>query len=185
MNLFDTENDLLPKLFIGIDPGKSGGIVAMNTDGQMKKWIIPLLGDSIDMKTLYDIFVPLKEKWNVTLILEEVHSIYGTSAGSNFTFGFVCGAIEAIVISHGFKLIKIAPKKWQAEIWQNSDIQYKPLESGKTKKQVNTKLTSLVCAKRLFPGFDFRKSDSKRVTKDHDGIIDACLLAEVGRRKNW
>lgn len=185
MNLFETEDPLKPRLWVGIDPGKSGGIVAMNNECQMKKWIIPLVGDSIDMKTLYDIFTPLKEKYAVTLILEEVHSIYGTSAGSNFTFGFVCGAIEAIVISHGFKLIKIAPKKWQAEIWQNSDIQYKPVEPGKTKKQVNTKLTSLICAKRLFPNFDFRKSDSKRVTKDHDGIVDACLLAETGRRKNW
>lgn len=185
MNLFDTEEPLKPRLWVGIDPGKSGGIVAMNSECQMKKWIIPLVGDSVDLKMLFDIFVPLKEKYSVTLILEEVHSIFGTSAGSNFTFGFVCGAIEAIVISHGLKLIKIAPKKWQAEIWQNSDIQYKALEIGKTKKQVNTKLTSLVCAKRLFPYFDFRKSDSKRVKNDHDGIIDACLLAEVGRRKNW
>lgn len=172
------------RLYLGIDPGKSGGIVGLDLHGGFIKSIIPVLGDDVDIHALYAFFTPLKEKYNCTLILEDVHSMFKMSAGSNFTFGFVCGAIEAIVIAHGFKLIKIAPKTWQKELWQNSDKQYKPLEKGQKNLSINTKLTSLICAKRLFPQYDFRKSDSIRVKNDHDGIIDACLIAEYGRRKN-
>lgn len=172
------------KLWIGIDPGKSGGIVGLDTHSGFIKSIIPVIGDDVDIHALYAFFTPLKEKYNCTLILEDVHSMFKMSAGSNFTFGFVCGAIEAIVIAHGFKLIKVPPKTWQKELWQNSDKQYKPLEKGQKNPSINTKLTSLICAKRLFPAFDFRKSDSIRVKNDHDGIIDGCLIAEYGRRKN-
>jgi hypothetical protein len=172
------------KLYLGIDPGKSGGIVGLDLHGGFIKSIIPVLGDDVDIHALYAFFLPLKEKYNCTLILEDVHSMFKMSAGSNFTFGFVCGAIEAIVIAHGFKLIKVAPKTWQKELWQNSDKQYKPLEKGQNNPSINTKLTSLICAKRLFPQYDFRKSDSPRVKNDHDGIVDSCLIAEYGRRKN-
>lgn len=180
MNLFDTENNL-PKLYLGIDPGKSGGLTAMDTEGRLKTWIMPLLGDKIDVKGLYDIMLSLKEKYCPVVIIEDVHSIFGSSAASNFTFGFVCGVIEAVVITHGFKLVKVAPKTWQKEIWNTADIQYNPPKDGK-KPTVNTKLTSLICAKRLFPNVDFRKSEKAK--KEADGIIDSTLIAEYGRRKN-
>lgn len=182
MSLFEIESTL-PKLFVGVDPGKNGALTAMDMAGNSKRWIMPLLGDKIDAKGLYDLMMTLKEKYSPVVIIEDVHSIFGTSASSNFTFGFVCGVIEAVVIAHSFKLIKVAPKTWQKEIWINSDLQYNPPKDGK-KPTVNTKLTSLICAKRLFPNVDFRKSDSKRVTKDHDGIIDSTLICEWGRRKN-
>lgn len=171
-------------IYLGIDPGKNGGIIALLNNEIIGKWIIPLIGDKVDLNALYLIFNTLKSKYRITVILEEVHSVYGSSAESNWVFGFVCGAIEAIVISNGLRLNKIQPKEWQAEIWQNGDKVYKPKKPDQKKASIDTKGTSLNAAKRLFPGFDFRKSDSKQVKNDHDGLIDAALLAEMGRRKN-
>jgi len=170
------------RIYAGIDPGLQGGIVAITEKGQMKSWKMPITKAGIDANGLFKLFGGLKTKAEVIIIIEDVHSIFGVSASANFTFGFVCGAIEAIVIAHELRFIKVAPKTWQKELWISSDIQYKPLKEGKTKASVDTKQTSQLTAKRLFPTFDFRGTE--RSKKDHDGIIDAALLAEYGRRKN-
>lgn len=170
------------KAWIGIDPGINGGIFVINEASQTKAWKMPTHGDDIDAKAICDIFKGVSRAHEVSVIIEQVHSIFGSSAKSNFTFGFVCGVVEAIVISQGLKFTKVQPKAWQAEIWITSEIEYKPLEAGKVKKSVNTKLTSQKAAKRLFPKLDFR--GSLKCKKDHDGIIDAALIAEFGRRKN-
>jgi len=171
--------------YIAIDPGKNGGVVAMTKQGDLAfKSIIPLMGDDVDIHGLYDLFKTLRTRFDITLILEDVHSVFGASAGANFTFGFVCGAIEAIVISHKFKLIKVQPKEWQKEVWQQGDKSYKTKKPEQKNPSLDTKLTSLKCATRLFPHYDFRKSESKRVTNPHDGIVDAALICEWARRKN-
>jgi len=45
----------------------------------------------------------------------------------------------------------------------------------------DTKAMALVAAKRLFPGRDFKLTD--RSTKPHDGMVDALLMSEYGKRK--
>jgi hypothetical protein len=173
-----------PRLWIGIDPGKEGGIVAMDERCVMEKWITPRFKDEIDLDGFYDIFSKLINSYTITVIIEDVHSIFGVSAAANFGLGFIVGATRAIIKAHGLKYVLVPPKDWQAEIWVHSDKIFKPLKEGKKRPTIDTKATSAMAAKRLFPKFDFRKSDSIRVTKDHDGIIDAALIAEYGRRKN-
>ncbi len=46
--------------------------------------------------------------------------------------------------------------------------------------KVNTKKTSLACAKRLWPNDTFVKNE--RCKTAHDGIVDAMLIAEATRR---
>lgn len=174
----------MPKLkcWVGIDPGLNGGLFAIAENGAIKSWKMPVSGGKVDANGLYSLFSKLNTSCDVTVVIEEVHSIFGTSASSNFTFGFVCGMIEAIVISHQLRFSKVQPKIWQKEIWLSSEVQYKALKEGKTKKSIDTKLTSQMAARRLFPKFDFRGTE--RSKKDHDGIIDAALIAEYGKRKN-
>ncbi len=170
------------RAWVGVDPGINGGIFVINEANQMKAWKMPTLGDGIDAKAICNIFKGISRAHETSVIIEQVHSIFGSSAKSNFTFGFVCGVIEAIVVAQGLKFSKVQPKAWQSEIWITSEIEYKPLEAGKVKKSINTKLTSEKAAKRLFPRFDFRGTVKSK--KNHDGIIDSALLAEYGRRKN-
>jgi len=193
------------KCYLGFDPGKSGGVVAMVGDTIVGKWIMPILGDDLDVIALSDIITSLLSDYNVTAIVEDVHSIYGTSSGSNFTFGYVCGQINAVVKVMRLKVIEIQPKFWQKQIWTNSDMVYKPKKPDQKKASIDTKATSLCAAKRLFPNEDLRGEITvkyygdnannrklKRVGKEipsgrseHDGIVDALLLAECARRLNY
>jgi len=96
--------------------------------------------------------------------------------------GHTLGLILGIVISSKIRLIRVQPKAWQKAIWITSEIEYLPIKPDQTKPLVNTKLTSIKAALRLFPNTDFRKSD--RSINPHDGICDACCMAEYGRRSN-
>ena len=81
----------------------------------------------------------------------------------------LCMAFTDISCSVNF----IAPKTWQKLVWTHSD---KVMEASK----VNTKKTSLACAKRLWPNDTFVKNE--RCKTSHDGIVDAMLIAEAARR---
>lgn len=171
------------QIYLGIDPGKSGAIVALTTGGKIVDKIpMPILGDNVDVARLYDAFLALHSKYNITVILEDVHSLFGMSASTNFVFGYVCGAIEAVVLCLKLKLVKVAPKTWQKEIWLNGDKVYKPKKPEQKNPSINTKATSLCAATRLFPKVDLRKSLRAKIAAD--GIVDALLISEYGRRKN-
>ena len=107
------------KAWVGIDPGADGGIACIDINGQTKKWVMPHNANGIEILELVKILDDLKDQYSVTLILEDVHSIFGTSAKSNFSFGFTCGAINAIVVTRLLKLLPVQPKAWQKVIWAN------------------------------------------------------------------
>jgi|GEM_PF-472215 len=170
------------KCYIGVDPGKKGGIVAITENGLVGKWTMPLLGDDIDAQGIWDILAELKSQYEITLVLEDVHSLFGMSAATNFSMGHTLGIILGIIVTSKIKLIRVAPKTWQKEIWNASDMEYKPMVEGKKKASIDTKLTSMKAAHRLFPNADFRATT--RSKNDHDGITDSVCLAEYARRKN-
>jgi len=193
------------RLWVGIDPGKSGGIAAMSENGLVGMWEIPKIGDDIDSARLCDILMALNDSNNASIMVEDVHSLFGMSASTNFSMGHTLGIIIGVVTACRMRLIRVQPKQWQKEIWVNSDYEYLPIKPKQKKPSVDTKLTSLKAAHRLFPRADFRgeikveyyadssanrkkgiagqQIPSKR-TKDHDGIIDAVCIAEFARRKN-
>jgi len=75
--------------------------------------------------------------------IEDVHSIHGTSAKSNFNFGFNVGVLHAIadITQIGFDLIK--PKEWQKVVGV-------PTQKPKTAPAVRKKAIAAV-ALRLYP----------------------------------
>lgn len=171
------------RIWVGIDPGKAGAIVALNGNGQiLGKDVIPLIGNDVDAKGIYEILKAYSDKYEVTVVLEEVHSLHKMAAATNFSMGHTLGIILGIVLASSFKLIRVQPKAWQKEVWITSEIEYLPKKPEQKNPSINTKLTSMKAAHRLFPNADFRKSS--RATNDHDGICDAVLIAEYARRKN-
>lgn len=170
------------KVWVGVDPGKSGGIVALTDKGIIGKWTIPLIGDDVDPVGIWEILHNLHDNYHATVILEEVHSLHKMAAKTNFSMGHTLGIILGVIVSLRMRLIRTQPKAWQKEVWITSEIEYQPIKPGQKRPSVDTKLTSLKAAHRLFPGEDFRKSARAKVP--HDGIIDAVCMAEFGRRKN-
>jgi hypothetical protein len=158
------------KYFIGIDPGKTGGIAAINREtGELILHTIPLIGTEINVAGIVDI---IKQYINEPhfFCLEDVHSIPGSSASSNFTFGKVLGIEEASLIAFEATFQKVAPKKWQSLIWQGIP-KMKKASGGN-----DTKAMSLLAAQRLFPKEKFLATP--RSTKPHDGLVDAALMAK-------
>jgi len=151
---------------LGIDPGINGGLALISDDGAMAEYI-PTLGGYIDLPTLA---TWLRE--NQTRIdgayLEHVHAIFGSSAGNTFTFGRVFGAVEALLAALKIPYVLVQPKVWQKVIHAGID------------KNLKAKEKSRIAASRLFPNIDLRATERSKVP--HDGMTDALLIAEYGRR---
>lgn len=171
------------KLYIGIDVG-SKGFISMQKDG---KWTHFSIADN-DLYQLSQIMQEARYlNENIACVIEDVKPIFGSSAKSTFSFGFNKGYLIGLLAANNIPYTLVAPKEWQKNIWTNADmvVTYKAVVvKGKqqTKKEVNTKQTSINACKRLFPTLDLRKSD--RSKKIDDNKVDSILMAEYARRKN-
>jgi hypothetical protein len=215
-------------LRIGIDIGASGAI-AFFKDGKLSEYYaFPKSEDRPDLRTFCEMLLDrLNGENNVHAVIEDLHSIFGTSAKSNFQFGWINGAMEAILTAFSVPYTKVQAKKWQKEMWEGIrpvEIKVKqkepdalnfvrplaipvspglPLEedfdmdrflnedSGlsnavpaepkkKPRVKIDTKATSLIAAKRLFPDEKFLATTRSKVP--HNGVIDAVLIGEYCRR---
>lgn len=169
-------------LFIGVDPGKDG-YICINFEDKIEFKSMPKIGKEFDIRELSKIFdsiyglSSLSNK--VYCVLEDVHAIFGASAGATFEFGFGLGLLEGMLVSCEIPYSKIQPKKWQKQMFEGVSEQRKPSSTGKTMK-VDTKAMAEIAAKRMFPEIDLRASE--RCKKSHDGKVDALLLCEYAKR---
>ena len=169
------------KVHVGIDPGKNGFICILTDEGFTFSEI-PKIGKMVDIhelsKIFHNLYIDSAEK-RVHCVIENVHALFGSSAGATFEFGYVNGVLEALLVSIGIPYTKIQPKEWQKEMFKGVDQMKKPSSTGKT--HVNdTKGMALVAAKRLFPNLDLRATE--RSKNPHDGKVDSLLLCEFSRR---
>jgi len=94
----------------GIDPGDKGAMCVLDSNDPAYLALLDL-----DKATMYEAAKWMhRQKIDVTY-LENVHSLFGMSAKSNFTFGKNLGIVTAIVeiISQGKPPIMVTPKVWQ------------------------------------------------------------------------
>lgn len=162
-------------MYTGIDPGKKGAIVKINSRGRVWMYTMPLLSNGdVDLDKLCKLISKLRTRY---VCLESIHSLYAQSKGSAFTMGRVWGNCEAAVICKGHHLDYVRPMDWQSKIWIPEDVVKTP--EGKN----DTKASSLRAARRLYPRLDLRYGQNEIVHKGrqrsipHDGIVDALLIA--------
>lgn len=177
----DLETMEYDRCYMGVDPGKDGAFVLVFVKrGRVIDWerfLPPIVGKRVDCAALFDQIIKWKEMYNPThCVIEDVHANQMGSKGANFEFGRVAGAEEALIAAAKIPYTTVAPKTWQKTMWQGI-----PLVKRVGKKSTDTKKMSLHAATRLFPNFDFTKSE--RAEKPHDGIIDALLMADYCKRK--
>ena len=166
----------MSRLTIGIDPGLSGGIAALNGDGQIIA-LSPMPNTlhgrrkTVCVKRLWEII----DNHDTKLTTVVIESAQKFSAGTNaltstwFGFGRITALLEMNQIRHE---IVSAPATWQKMFWTRPK-----LPKG---VKFDTKEASIAAAKRLFPAHDFLAT--KRSKKPSDGLTDAALIAEYGRR---
>ena len=181
-------------IFCGIDPGMTGAMAAVDENGRhLCHNVIPVLGGKLDARKLINWLYAApgftgQTKDDLFVTIEDVHAVFNSSAKSTFNFGFVCGGIQAVVQTLLIPYALVQPKIWQKSMWQGVPELRKPSTTsvntkGKSvtrKGSIRTKEMSLVAISRLYPEVSVLKTPN--CTIPHDGIVDAILIAEYGRR---
>lgn len=169
------------KIRIGIDPGKGSFLCLWNEDKESFSFHqFPVIGKETDLHGIAKIFSELPESNDIHAVIEHVHSVFNSSAGATFEFGWINGVIESFLVSRKIPYTKVQPKAWQKDMWQGIALQQKKSSTGKT--MVNdTKAMSEMAAKRLFPEIDLRATERSKKA-DHNKV-DALLICEYCKRK--
>ena len=99
------------KLYIGIDPGKSGGIGLIG-DGWAQVQKMPETE-----KDIWTLFENLKKYGNIELaLIEKVHSMPAQGVRSTFNFGMNYGFLRACLIGNNIRFDEVTPQKWQRKL---------------------------------------------------------------------
>ena len=166
-------------IIMGIDPGLTGGVVILNDQTVIFKSPMPIIKSSKTVsgktktKTLLDP-VGLRElflEWSGMVdmvMLEKVHAMPKQGISSTFTFGRVFGTLEGMLTALEYPVTMVSPQTWTKELHRGCERSLKPKDKSR-----------LVLG-RLFPGLDLTPTERSKMP--HEGMLDALLLAEYGRR---
>ena len=159
--------------FIGIDNGLDGGVVVLSASGAIVRTeVMPVnkigKGRMIDITELARI---LNDYPVATVICEEA-SKHSPGKMALCSTWFTYGQIVAMLKLHLHRYQTITPQTWQRVFWTKSKV-----ADGQS---YDTKSAALEAAKKLWPEQDWLAS--ARSSKPHDGMVDAALIAEFGRR---
>ena len=162
-------------IYIGIDPGLDGGIAFID-DGKhsiqgasIKVFKTPVIsGKEYDIGEMRKILEKNTISRTCLALIENQISMPGQGLTSTLQTGKGFGVWLGLLAGLGLPYQVIGAKQWQTKLFTG------------VKGTLDTKAKSEVIAKRLFPDVDFRKSE--RATKANDGLTDAILIAEYGRR---
>lgn len=152
---------MTPKIFIGIDPGSKGAISVMDSNGLI---MFISLYDSYDFA---NVILGLLDKYNncsFMCTLEKVHSMPRDGVKQAFKFGENYGFVKGTLMSLKIPFQEVSPQTWKKEF---SLIKQDKSESIKR-------------CKELFPNISLLPTE--RCKKDSDGMAEATLICEYGRR---
>jgi len=100
-------------VFVGIDPGASGAICLLDTRRKIH-YFQPTPNLKCSALSLYQWLLTQHALDPIHLIaVEDVHSLYGMSAKSNFQFGFNLGQVRTVADMTEIGVELVQPKVWQ------------------------------------------------------------------------
>jgi crossover junction endodeoxyribonuclease RuvC len=157
----------------GIDPGLSGGLALVGKDGLIVE-PMPCYDAKkgktskryLDLPKLAEWFKAHQGEIRIVFI-EQPGYRPGQAVQSGATVGRNFGVIEGMLAALEIPYQIVTPQSWM-----------KQMHAGLP--TMDTKARSVIAASRLFPGVDFRASERSR--NPHEGMVEACLIAEYGRR---
>ena len=145
-------------IYIGIDPGKKGGVATISEDGvKVYQWD--------DQRFIEDMRQHANWLDKCVACVEKVGAMPGHGVTSMFSFGQSYGFILGVLAAFGIPYQLVSPATWKREF-------------GLLKSQ---KQGSVDVCKRLFPGVNLLPTE--RCRKESDGMAEATLIAEYARRK--
>lgn len=96
-------------IFIGVDPGMSGAIAAIDGSGN----IVRVVKNDGTERDTYEAFLGFDELVGIAVI-ERVHSMPKQGVSSSFKFGVSYGFLRGCLIASGVRFAEVSPQKWQA-----------------------------------------------------------------------
>lgn len=160
-------------LIAGVDPGKEGAIAFIDTGAgimDVPVWVVPMplvSGKGRDEYDLRQIMVTLRDNDPDFVMVEKSQPLPPKMGGgiANYSRGVGRGW-EWMLVALELPYQLVAPVTWQ-----------KAMHAGTPGS--DTKQRSVIAAQRLFPSVSLTPGKKR---KPHDGMADALLLAEFGRR---
>jgi crossover junction endodeoxyribonuclease RuvC len=156
---------------LGIDPGLNGAMCLINQYGDiLDTQIFSKFDDEFDREAFKEGLRRMKMEHSVDVaFLEKVHAMPGQGVVSMFNFGKTYGVIIGILTSFNVPITFVRPQEWMKVIHLKHTVDLPP------------KVRSKIAVESVYPGIDLRKS--KKARTPHDGLVDALLIAEYGRRE--
>ena len=144
----------------GIDPGAKGAVCVLSGN-------TPALFD-LDNLSIYELTKVLHKCNLDEIYIEDVHSLYGMSAKSNFQFGRNVGIVHAMaeIVLKGKKPRLVTPKVWQKHF-------------GVTAKGKAIKTQVAKLAQELYPEVELHTPRGRLL----DGRSDALMVASYGKEQ--
>ncbi len=103
---------MIEKVWIGVDPGKKGGVGIISSGGWSRVYKIPETE-----KDIWSLFENFKNMGEIQIaLIEKVHSMPQQGVKSVFSFGQNYGFLRACLIGNKIPFIEIAPGKWQRKL---------------------------------------------------------------------
>ena len=159
----------MTKIFIGIDPGKSGGIATINTTLDTIE-ITPMIlsGKDVDALKIAEWIIHNTgfPEGNSIACIEKVHAMPGQGVTSMFKFGFVTGVMHGIIRTLGIPLHLVTPQAWKKEILAGTP---------------KDKEAAIDFCRRIYPQVNLLATERSR--KPHSGIADALCIARYAKEK--
>lgn len=159
-------------IYIGIDPGKHGGLAALNDqDNTLAVVPMPLIGEKeYDLQRI-KMFLKdriSKDTAHVFGVIEKQHCMPGEGLPHTFTTGFGYGMLLGMFTGLDISYRIVTAKEWQKELFKG------------VAARTDTKVASILVAKRQFPCNDF--TATARSKKDSDGMTDAANICIYAKR---
>ena len=150
------------KIYIGIDPGKSGGIMVIDESGEATAYKCP--EKVFDMAILFRLLLGNTAPDDVNLLMERVWARPGNAVRAAFTYGVNYGQWLGIAASHEVKMHTTLPNTW---------IKWVGCQKGLPVKERKHWLRDK--AKELYP-------DIKKVTL---ATADAILITHYAKEEHF
>lgn len=151
----------------GIDPGKKGGLVAVNEENKIVGLVrVPVIKpkgmkERPNYPVMAQTWLPILKLCSHVYV-EQVGSMPKQGVASSFNFGYVAGAAYGMILALGLAHTFITPQKWKKEVGISG----------------SDGTLSIRRACQLFPE---SAEEFARVTVD-EGVAEAALIGYAGRK---
>jgi hypothetical protein len=158
---------LKPKLFVGIDGGINGGISGIDGEGNIIfMTIMPTVSSSYDLKELENVFDKLLLRYELLVMLEDIHIIPISGNKTIAKMFDLFGTMKTFLYMKRISYQIVRASTWQKAL-------YKGIQAN------DTKTAGIMWCLKKYPKEDFLATP--RCKKPHDGITDSVCIANYNR----